>query len=155
MHTNVGREPLNKQLAEKRTTLCQSLSLRSCCIHRRSCIGLRSPSSSMLISCCSFRCSKATVCLISWASECRMGGRLEVSGVCHVLPWLILDWVIMESVYYLHSLVQCYSHLTLLAARMDHDRSRTLSRMLATQMDHDWSRTWYRARSRASICCVC
>ena len=41
--------------------------------------------------------------------------------------------------FYLHSLGQCYSHLTLFAARMDHDRSRASSR----------------ARTRASIGCVC
>ena len=37
---------------------------------------------------------------------------------------------------------------TLLAARMDHDRSRTSSRMLAARMDHDRRRTSSRARTR-------
>ena len=36
--------------------------------------------------------------------------------------------VIVESVYYLHSLGQCYSHLTLFVTRMDYDRSRTSAR---------------------------
>ena len=41
-----------------------SLSPRSCCIRRKSCVGFRSPSSSPLISCCNFRCSEAAVRLI-------------------------------------------------------------------------------------------
>ena len=40
---------------------------RSCCIRRSSWVGLRSPSSSPLISCCSFRCSEAAVRLMSSA----------------------------------------------------------------------------------------
>ena len=44
-----------------------SLSPSSCCMWRRSCVGLRSPSSSPLMSCCSFRCSEAAVRLVSSA----------------------------------------------------------------------------------------
>ena len=38
---------------------------RSCCILRRSWVGLRSPNSSPVKSCCSLRCSERAVCLVS------------------------------------------------------------------------------------------
>ena len=68
----------------------------------------------------------------------------------HTFSGLPLGYPLM---YYLHSLAQCYSHLSLLyvAARMDHDRSQTrLARMLTTaQMDHNRSRTSSRNKARA------
>ena len=51
-----------------------SLSPRSCCIRRKSCVGFRSPSSLPPISCCNFRCSKAVVCLTSAYFERIVGG---------------------------------------------------------------------------------
>ena len=54
-----------------------SLSPRSCCIRRSSSVGLRSPSSSPLISCCSLRCSEAAVRLISSALGYCKGSRRE------------------------------------------------------------------------------
>ena len=44
-----------------------SLSPRSCCMRRSSCVGFRLPSSSPLISCCSLRCAEAAVRLTSSA----------------------------------------------------------------------------------------
>ena len=44
-----------------------SLSPRSCYMRRSSCVGLRSPSSSPLMSCCSLCCSEAAVRLINSA----------------------------------------------------------------------------------------
>ena len=44
-----------------------SLSWRSCCMCRNSCVGFLVPNSSPLMSCCSFRCSEAAVHLTSWA----------------------------------------------------------------------------------------
>ena len=44
-----------------------SLSPKSCCMRLSSCVGLQSPSSSPLMSCCSLCCSEAAVRLMSWA----------------------------------------------------------------------------------------
>ena len=56
-----------------------NLSPRSCCIRRRSnCIGLRSPSSSPLMS-CNFRCSEAAVRLTNSAFRTSLGHPWEVS----------------------------------------------------------------------------
>ena len=55
-----------------------NLSPRSCCIRRRSCVGLRSPSSSPLFNCCSLRCSEAAVRLTSW--DLRTSYRRSLGG---------------------------------------------------------------------------
>ena len=60
-----GRWRNNSRKKEAASADALSLSLRSCCIRRKSCVGFRSSSSSPLISCCNFRCSEAVVRLTS------------------------------------------------------------------------------------------
>ena len=49
----------------KELSMAPALSPNSCCIRLRSCVGLRSPNSSALNSCCRRRCSEAAVRCIS------------------------------------------------------------------------------------------
>ena len=69
-----------------RKAFCSGVSPRwspsSCCTRRSSCLGFLSPSSSPLISCCSFRCSEAAVRLISFehvVGRVRWGSKQEIS----------------------------------------------------------------------------
>ena len=55
-----------------------SLSPRSCCIRQSNCVGLWSPSSSPLMSCCNFHCSEAAVRLTN--SVLRMSYESSVGG---------------------------------------------------------------------------
>ena len=57
------RNSSRRKAAESADVL--SLSPNSCCMRRSSCVGLRSPSSSPLMSCWSLRCSEAAVRLTS------------------------------------------------------------------------------------------
>ena len=57
-HPHVGWERLEKELLEESVLFRRVTrwSPSSCCIHRSSCVGFLSPSSSPLMSCCSFHC---------------------------------------------------------------------------------------------------
>ena len=73
-----GKRRNNSLRKELESAEVPSLSHRSCCIRRSNCVGLRSPSSSPLMSCCNFHCSEAAVRLTN--SALRMSYGSSVGG---------------------------------------------------------------------------